>query len=1162
MRSSQVRIRGRFAALVPSLALLVAGCAFGASESATIPVARLDALLADFNRGAALLEQYRYGDAAAAFERVVAAAPEWTAPRFNLGLAYLNMQEKETKGTAEYVELARRAFEAVLAAEPGHLHARYSLGLFHQHMGNNPQALECFQKVHEADPNDAHVMYKLGEALAGVNRADEATAMFEKVVAADGGFVSAVYRLALQYQRTGKREKALPLFERFKALNSAELAGGSFAVHKAYGTAGKYYLALGADSLPVPREDPPAARIVFSPEVRTLAAAVVPWSWAGGRVAAPGVACADADNDGDLDLCIAGGGADGAATLWLNDGKGGFSPGALAAARCVAPCFGDVDNDGAVDLLLGAEGAMRIFKNDGKGAFAEHKVFEAPKALVHIARFLDADSDGDLDCLGLALTQGGVPAAAGNAAAPAVLQNNNRDGSYQDIAARLGLPATAVAAVVCDDFDNDWDLDLAVFFAGKDQPVVVVNDRLWKYRPLDAVATGLALTNVVSATSGDPDKDGDRDLLVFTAEGMRLFTNEGRMRFREHAGFTASFGARGGTSGQFADMDNDGDLDLVLADAARAGGTRGPALLVNDWPRDRFVDALAADPGNLLGALVVEGAASVVVADLDGNGACDIVLAPAKGAVRVVSNVTAGNHWIALDLLGVESKDQKARSNASGVGARVEIKTGAVFQELVVGVPTGPAAMAPLRLHAGLGKHTKVDWLRITWPDAVLQAELEVAADQVVKITELPRKISSCPHLFAWDGVRFDFVADFGGMGGLGYLVAPGVYAPPDPTEYLPIPRLAPRDGDYVLQVLEPLEEVVYLDEVKLLAVDHPEGTLVYPHEMMAVSLPPPPFEIFCFKDLIEPVKCIDHRGADVTEALRSVDRVYAGATKLDGRFLGLAEPHAVELDFGDKLRDLAPGARLVLVCHGWVEYGYSSTNFAASQAGLACEAPSVFAFRDGAWKPLLEKAGYPAGLNHVMTLDLAGKVLPTDTRLRIASNLELYWDRIFLAVHRAGAVVAVKEVAARSADLHFAGYPREYSPDGRLPNLLDYGSMERMSVWKLMEGAYTRFGDVKELLDAADDRYVIMGRGEEVTLKFPAAAFGAAPSRTCRSFILKTDSYCKDMDLYTAHGEGVEPLPFHAMTTFPYKRSEKYPDDAQRNEYRAMYNTRMVRTR
>ena len=149
-----------------------------------------------------------------------------------------------------------------------------------------------------------------------------------------------------------------------------------------------------------------------------------------------------------------------------------------------------------------------------------------------------------------------------------------------------------------------------------------------------------------------------------------------------------------------------------------------------------------------------------------------------------------------------------------------EATLGSIVQQYVPGASSGPAAMAPLRIHAGLGKHTKVDWLRITWPDAVLQAELELPADRVITVTEFQRKKSSCPYLFAWDGAHFDFVADFGGVGGLGYWIAPGRCAEPDPTEYVRIPQLQPRDGPYVLTCVTALEEVTYLDEAKLIAVD------------------------------------------------------------------------------------------------------------------------------------------------------------------------------------------------------------------------------------------------------------------------------------------------------------------------------------------------------
>jgi hypothetical protein len=197
-----------------------------------------------------------------------------------------------------------------------------------------------------------------------------------------------------------------------------------------------------------------------------------------------------------------------------------------------------------------------------------------------------------------------------------------------------------------------------------------------------------------------------------------------------------------------------------------------------------------------------------------------------------------------------------------------------------------------------------------------------------------------------------------------------------------------------------------------------------------------------------------------------------------------------------------------------------------------------------------------------MMTLDVSGKIRAADRKIRITSNMELYWDRIFLAVPRDDLAVSTSEVAAGSADLHYLGYPRQFSPDGRHPNLYDYSNIDRNDAWKLMSGHYTRFGEVRELLEEADDCFVIMGRGEELTLRFAARAFGPVPEGCRRSFILKTDSYCKDMDLYTAHPDTVEPLPFHGMSGYPYRGDERYPDNEKTVEYRRNYNTRRVNTR
>ena len=733
------------------------------------------AALAEFNRGAALLEQYKYADAAKAFGSVLEVAPHWKAARFNLGVAYFNMHGQ--RNARESLDAAREAFEEVLAADPGHLHALFCLGLYYQYFGENEKALEHFAAVYRADGEDPYVAYKYAEALIAMGQEDEGTETLEKVVALDPGFVSAVYRLALQYQRARQPDRAMPLFERFKQLNAAELAGGTFIVQKAYGTVGKYYRVLGADNLPLPvPEAGPTPRIVFSPEPRSLDTPVLPWNWAGGSVKLAGLAAGDVDGDGDLDLCLTALGRQAGASLYRNDGTGRFTAVPLAAEQAVSPCFGDVDNDGDLDLWLGGAGSDLLLENDGQGTFS--RTASVPGAAdgrcTTSARLLDVDSDGDLDLLAFRLAKGPVPVVGDCVPAATRVHNNNRDGSFTDLAAELGLAMenTAVGTSVYDDFDNDRDLDLVLFPAGDKPPVAWVNDRANRYRILDAADMDLPVRGAIGATSGDPNKDGNRDLLVLAGETLHLYLNRGGFRFEADEGFADRFGRLGGTCGQFVDMDNDGDLDIVIADAHRSDGSRGPVLLINDWPRRGFLDSAQLDPGNLLTAIRTDGDASCVAADFTGNGKCDVLLAPTGKRPLLLENLTPGGHWIALDVRGTRPQDKKSRSNGSAIGARVEIKAGSVFQQFVVGVPSGPVAMPPLRIHAGLGQSRKVDWLRILWPDAVLQAELELPGDRRATVTEHQRKTSSCPVLFAWNGSRFEFVADFGGVGGLGYLVA------------------------------------------------------------------------------------------------------------------------------------------------------------------------------------------------------------------------------------------------------------------------------------------------------------------------------------------------------------------------------------------------------
>ena len=365
------------------------------------------------------------------------------------------------------------------------------------------------------------------------------------------------------------------------------MSGSPRKVQQVYGTAGKYYMAMGVEHLPLtPAAGRPAARILFSPQVKELDVPLKAWKWSGGTVALPGIAVGDLNGDGNLDLVLTGVGEQGAAQIFFGDGAGGFTPGPRLADRAVSPCLGDVDNNGTLDLWLGRAGEDILYLNDGKGNWKQAPVAAAagkstgPECLTTCARLVDIDSDGDLDLISLRLAGGSIPAGGQIKPAAGRVWRNNRDGTYLDVAAETGLaPADALpATMLYGDFDNDRDIDLILFPARK-PPVAWVNDLAGKYHLLDAKATGLNVQGAVAAISGDPNKDGKPDVLIFTGDEVHLFLNRGNFHFEEDQEFARRFSKLGGTSGQFVDIDDDGDLDLLIADAHRRDGTRGPVLL-------------------------------------------------------------------------------------------------------------------------------------------------------------------------------------------------------------------------------------------------------------------------------------------------------------------------------------------------------------------------------------------------------------------------------------------------------------------------------------------------------------------------------------------------------------------------------------------------------
>jgi hypothetical protein len=350
------------------------------------------------------------------------------------------------------------------------------------------------------------------------------------------------------------------------------------------------------------------------------------------------------------------------------------------------------------------------------------------------------------------------------------------------------------------------------------------------------------------------------------------------------------------------------------------------------------------------------------------------------------------------------------------------------------------------------------------------------------------------------------------------------------------------------------MEEVNFLDQVRLVAVDHPKGTDVHPNEYFAATAPPPSDRLFATRDARPPVAAIDERGRDVLALVRDRDGRYVDDL---GRspFRGFAALHALELDLGPR----RAGAPLRLILSGITDYFTATSMFAASQAGVSAIAPWVeVQLPDGSWKKVVDDMGFPAGLRRTMTADLTGKVPDGARRIRIWNNLKIYWDQVLVDTTPDRAVpVRRTEVPLAGASLAFHGFPREQVGAIYADLTYRYDEVSRFGPWARHRGHYTRYGDVTPLLAKTEDHFVIFGAGDEVSLDFDATVLPPLRAGWTRSYLFYARGYVKDMDFYGAYAQTVTPLPFSTMGSYPYPASTTVPDAL--TDYLLEWNTREV---
>jgi hypothetical protein len=438
---------------------------------------------------------------------------------------------------------------------------------------------------------------------------------------------------------------------------------------------------------------------------------------------------------------------------------------------------GDYNNDGHPDLYLNNYGPNILYRNNGDGTFtdvtAKAGVGRGNRAGAG-ACFLDIDEDGFLDLYVANYVQGatdphqvqtrmGYPMYPGPRSYKPErhhLFRNNGDGTFTDVTEKSGiLPHVAPGmGMIAADYDNDGHTDILV---GNDEDpnFLFHNDGHGHFQEV-ALAAGVGYDFAGTAHGsmgvecGDVDRDGLLDFFItsYHQELPILFRNLGRGMFDD---VTVRTGANKGTSNAvkwgtaLADLDNDGDLDIVVA----CGGLQPfgekfddmtayldrPIILKNLLSETGKLQFVNVSDEALAGVKVKASGRGLAIDDLDNDGDLDIVILNSRGPPTILRNMLnehgSKNHWIQIQLRGT-------KSNRDGVGARVRVTAGDLVQIDEVHAGRSYQSHFGSRLHFGLGSHDIVDRIEVSWIGGGVDVLKDVRPDRLLTIVEGSAKAS------------------------------------------------------------------------------------------------------------------------------------------------------------------------------------------------------------------------------------------------------------------------------------------------------------------------------------------------------------------------------------------------------------------------------------
>jgi tetratricopeptide (TPR) repeat protein len=1110
------------------------------------------------NVGKAYYEQGKYPEASERFQKVVASGVALATDHLNLGMALMG---------ANQLDEALGEITTALQMDQHLLAAEYNLGILYKRELRYPDAEAALEKVASADPEDPAAWFNLGTVAGAERKLDACLDFYRHVLGMGFGrgqnfYVAALFRTFTALVRLERQDEAQKVLKHWESVRDRVPA---ISLQESALEAGKY----GEISVPsAPPADAPrgaGAKSVTFAELSgklglTLPPAPVPafdsrrpirmadYSLEFARrnllpLFGSTVAVGDYDNDGHPDLfVVVPGGTD---HLFHNNGNGTFTEvtekaGLAGLSGSLSATFADFDNSGKLSLFVAGLNGVKVYQYAGEGAFKDITqktgLKPAPGELDTRALLFDADNDGFLDLVVTAYTNLNHPPPQDSflfptdfAGAGIHFYRNNGDGSFTDATASAGLAAARgrMRGALFADFLNRGYNDLYLF-ADDGPPLLYRNQGEDKFvlEPAREGTRAARPAPVLEAWAADFNHDGYLDLAVCTASGCRVTLNQRDGSFKAAPGPSIP-----GPSGPFVfrgavvDLEGDGFNDFIVADT-----TSDLHVLVNTL--GRFHEAPLALPGAAKGEV-----ASLTPAWLASPGKLDLLAGTRDGHLRAFEKQRPPAHWIELNLAGF-------KSNTRGIGSVVEIKAGDYYNKVVVDG-------SPLRVFTGA--LAKLDVLRITWPNAVVQNWIDVSTDRRIEVRESERLASSCPFLYAWDGRKFAYVTDVLGTSPLGELAPDGTRLKPYPEEFVRLPDwVRPSAGKYVFQLTAEMREADFFDQARMVAVDHPADEEVYANEIYP-SNPLPP-ALYTVRRKHFPVSAVDDRGRDVLPLLLRQDGRYP-ADFAHHRILGMADLHSLTLDLGV----LPAAAPVSLWLNGWVFWTDSNGARALLSNRKLEMVPPYLQVRDasGKWVTVIPDMGLPSGTHRTMRVDLTGKFLSSDRHLRIVSNLCVYWDQIFFTTEESPAPGAV-ELPLAGADLHYRGFSTAASDPAHLnPDWFDYEKVTTSAPWNPLRGNYTRYGEVAKLLTRPDDQMVVMAAGDELTVEFNPRYLPRLKPGWKRDFFLRLRGYAKDGEPNTAFAWTVAPLPFSGMSNYPPAAGENAPRSPEYREYLRQYQTR-----